>query len=219
MRILMTGGSGVLGRASMPLLRQAGHQVDAPRHDQLDLYDPRAITAAARGTDAILHLASNTPPPEARGTRDAWAANDRLRRDATGLLVDVALTTGVECFVFPSLAFIYPPAGPVDESTPLPEDGYEIARSAVDGEHHVDRFSASGGRGVVLRLGMLYGPGTDSDTSAEPYRALGATLAIADAGRAIAAALQAPAGIYNVVRDGERVSNARFKKATGWSPS
>jgi nucleoside-diphosphate-sugar epimerase len=122
MRILMTGGSGVLGRASMPLLRQAGHQVDAPRHDQLDLYDPRAITAAARGTNAILHLASHTPPPQARGPRDAWAANDRLRRDATGILVDAALTTGVECFVFPSLAFIYPPAGPVDESTPLPED-------------------------------------------------------------------------------------------------
>src|SRR4051794_17104539 len=100
MRILMTGGSGVLGRTSMPLLRRAGHQIDAPRHDQLDLYDSRAITAAARGTDAILHLASNTPPPEARGTRDAWAANDRLRRDATGLLVDVALATGVECFVF-----------------------------------------------------------------------------------------------------------------------
>ncbi|HST52233.1 MAG TPA: Mur ligase domain-containing protein, partial [Pyrinomonadaceae bacterium] len=46
--------------------------------------------------------------------RDAWAANDRLRRDATGILVDVALTAGVECFVFPSLAVIYPPAGLVD---------------------------------------------------------------------------------------------------------
>jgi nucleoside-diphosphate-sugar epimerase len=219
MRILMTGGSGVLGRASIPLLRQAGHQVEAPRHDQLDLYDPRAVTAAARDIDAILHLVSRTPPPQARGRRDAWAANDRLRRDATGILVDAALTTGVECFLFPSLAFIYPPTGPVDESTPLPEDVEEIARSAVDGEHHVERFSASGGRGVVLRLGMLYGPGTDSDTPAEPYRAFGATLAIADAGRAITAALQAPAGIYNVVGDGERVSNARFKKATSWSPS
>jgi nucleoside-diphosphate-sugar epimerase len=219
MRILMTGGSGVLGRASLPLLRQAGHQVDAPRHDQLDLFDPRAITAAARDTDAILHLVSRTPPPQARGQRDAWAANDRLRRDATGILVDAALTTGVQCFLFPSLAFIYPPTGPVDESTPLPEDVYEIARSAVDGEHHVERFSASGGRGVVLRLGMLYGPGTDSDTPAEQYRAFGATLAIADAGRAITAALSAPAGIYNVVDDGERVSNARFKKATSWSPS
>ena len=219
MRILMTGGSGVLGRASMPLLRQAGHQLDAPRRDQLDLFDLRAVTAAAHGINVILHLASHTPPPEARGLRNAWAENDRLRRDATGILVDVALTTGVECFVFPSLAVIYPPAGLVDESTPLPEVGYEIARSAVDGEHHVDRFSAGGGRGVVLRLGMVDGSGTDSDTLPEPFRAFGATLAIGDAGRALVAALQAPAGIYNVVRDGERVSNTRFKKATGWSPS
>lgn len=219
MRILMTGGSGVLGRVSMPLLHQAGHQVDAPGHDELDLFDGHAVTAAARGTDAILHLATRTPPPQARGRRDAWAENDRLRRDATGILVDAALAAGVECFVFPSLAFIYPPAGPVDESTPLPEDGYEIARSAVDGEHRVARFSAAGGRGVVLRFGLLYGPGTDSDTPAEQYRTFGATLPIADAGRAIAAALHAPAGIYNVVRDRERVSNARFKKATGWSPT
>jgi hypothetical protein len=32
------------------------------------------------------------------------------------------------------------------------------------------------------------------------------------------AALAAPSGVYNVVRDGERVSNARFKQATGWHP-
>src|SRR5438045_6954076 len=124
MRILMTGGPASLGLSSIPPLRQPGHQVDAPRHRQLDLYDPRAITAAARGTNAILHLASHTPPPEARGPRDAWAANDRLRRDATGILVDAALTTGAECLVFPSLSFIYPPAGPVDESTPIPADVY-----------------------------------------------------------------------------------------------
>ena len=39
-----------------------------------------------------------------------------------------------------------------------------------------------------------------------------------DAGRALLAALDAPSGIYNVVRDGERVSNERFKRATGWLP-
>jgi hypothetical protein len=53
----------------------------------------------------------------------------------------------------------------------------------------------------------------------ERYVAFGATLSTEDAGRAIAAALHAPAGLYNVVRDGERVTNARFKTATGWSPT
>ena len=218
MRILMTGGSGVLGRASRPFLSEAGHRIDAPRREALDLFDPAAVAAQVRGTAAVLHLAAHIPPQEAQGRREAWLENDRLRREATGILVDAALAARVECFVFPSLAFIYPPSGPVDESTPLPEDVYEIGRSAVDAERHVARFCAGGGRGVVLRLGGLDGPGAESDMPIERYVAFGATLSTEDAGRAIAAALHAPAGIYNVVRDGERVTNARFKTATGWSP-
>jgi nucleoside-diphosphate-sugar epimerase len=46
----------------------------------------------------------------------------------------------------------------------------------------------------------------------------GATLHVEDAGRALVAALSAESGVYNVCRDGERVSNARFKRATGWRP-
>jgi nucleoside-diphosphate-sugar epimerase len=45
-----------------------------------------------------------------------------------------------------------------------------------------------------------------------------ATLHVEDAGRALLAVLSAPSGVYNVVRDGERVSNARFKQSTGWRP-
>ena len=30
------------------------------------------------------------------------------------------------------------------------------------------------------------------------------------------AALTVPSGVYNVCRDGERVSNRRFAEATGW---
>jgi hypothetical protein len=33
------------------------------------------------------------------------------------------------------------------------------------------------------------------------------------------ASFEAPSGIYNVVRDGGRVSNGRFKQATGWRPA
>jgi len=52
----------------------------------------------------------------------------------------------------------------------------------------------------------------------EPNPHHGATLHVEDAGRAMLAALQAPAGLYNVVADGERVSNERFKRTTGWRP-
>jgi hypothetical protein len=52
----------------------------------------------------------------------------------------------------------------------------------------------------------------------EPNDFYGAALHVADAGNAAVAALRVPSGIYNVCRDGERVSNARFKQASGWQP-
>jgi hypothetical protein len=89
----------------------------------------------------------------------------------------------------------------------------------VDAERAVARFAENGRTGVVLRLGLLYGPGTGSDTPAERYASFGATLHIDDAGRALAAALEAPSGVYNVVGNGQRVSNERFKAATSWHPN
>jgi hypothetical protein len=75
--------------------------------------------------------------------------------------------------------------------------------------------SASRGRGVVLRLGLLDGPGTWYD---QPMGDFGATLHVSDAGRALLSALSLPSGIDNVCRDGERVSTGRFTRAAGWHP-
>ena len=77
-------------------------------------------------------------------------------------------------------------------------------------------FTGPGRRGIVLRFGLLYGPGTGSD---DPDDSFGSTLEIGDAARAIVAALDAPAGTYNVVADGEPVSNTLFRQTTGWAPS
>ena len=217
MRVLVTGGSGVLGRGTVPLLRDAGHDVQAPRSRELDLFDAAAVEEAARGVDAIYHLATRIPPPESQGDREAWRDNDRLRTEATPLLVDAALGGTASCFVYPSVAFVYPTSGTVDETTPVAGEIPEITSSTLDAEREVARFGdTGGGRGVVLRLGLLYGPGTGSDEPAERFRSYGATLRIEDACSALAAAAAVPGGIYNVVSDGERVSNRRFQEATGW---
>jgi nucleoside-diphosphate-sugar epimerase len=218
MRGLLTGGSGVLGRALQSLPRGEGQEMEAPTHAELDLFDRHAVQAALTEADAVFHLATRIPPREAQGEPAAWLENDRLRRDATRVLVDAALETGVQCVVFPSISVVYPPSGPADESTPVRSDVPFFARSALNAEGQVGRFAASEGRGVVLRLGLLYGPGTGSDEPAERYRSFGATLHIDDAGPALLAALEAPSGVYNVVSDGERVSNDRFKHMTGWRP-
>jgi nucleoside-diphosphate-sugar epimerase len=218
MRVLMTGGSGVLGSASIPLLRDAGHTVDAPGRTELDLFDPEAVAAAVADKDAVLHLATRIPPPDRLGDREAWRDTDRLRAEATPILVDAALAANVKWFLFPSIAFVYPEGGPVDESTPVADEMPGILLSALEAERQVARFDGDARRGVVLRLGVLYGPTIDKPTPNEHWAAYGATVRIEDAGRAIAAAAGIPGGVYNVVGDGERVSNALFKATTDWRP-
>jgi 2-alkyl-3-oxoalkanoate reductase len=198
-RVLVTGGSGVLGRALLPLL--AEHDVRAPACDELDLFDTARVEEAVAQADAIFHLATRIPPVERWSDRDAWRENDRLRRDASRLLVDAALSGRTELYVQPSVTF-------VGEVPPQLE-------SALAAEHEAARFADAGRRGVVLRLGRLDGPGTFYET---PNRDAGATLHVDDAGAALLAALDAPSGVYDVTRDGERVSNARFKRVTGWRP-
>jgi nucleoside-diphosphate-sugar epimerase len=214
MRLLVTGGTGVLGRALLPLAVESGHAVIAPRHAELDLFDLAAVRDAVRGADAVLHLATRIPALDDIDNPAAWRENDRLRTDATSILVAAALATTTSVFVQPSITFVYPEEAPADEDTPI-GDVHPTMASALVAERQALRFTAEGRRGVVLRLGLLDGPGTGHD---DPLPIFGATLHVADAARALLAALTLPAGIYNVCRDGERVSNARISEVAGWRP-
>jgi nucleoside-diphosphate-sugar epimerase len=137
-----------------------------------------------------------------------------LRAAVSRLLVDAALAGETEAYVQPSVTFFYPAVGVVDENTPLGPVP-EYLRSALAAEDETARFAAAGRRGVILRFGLLDGPATGNELPSPRY---GATLHVDDAGRALVAALALPSGVYNVCRDGEHVSNERFKRATGWRP-
>ena len=214
MRLLITGGTGVLGRALQPLAEAAGHDLLMPRHDELDLFDPAAVSDAARDVDGVLHLATRIRTLDQVSDPDAWHENDRLRADASRILVDAAIAAGAAVYVQPTVTFVYPPDDPVSEDTPVREV-LPILRSALIAEQETDRFARAGGRGVVLRFGLLDGPGTWFE---QPMGDFGATLHVSDAGRALLSALSLPSGIYNVCRDGERVSTERFTRAVGWHP-
>ena len=213
MRILVTGASGVLGRVTVPLLRDLGHDLATPSSSELDLFDAERMREAVRDTQAVLHLATRIPTPDCRKLPGAWDENDRLRAHATRLLVDGALSADTALIVVPTVAFVYPP-GPADESTPR-TDLPDSLHSALEAEGHLRRFTDAGRRGVVLRLGSLYGPGAASPTPTDRYNA---HLHTHDAGRAFVAALSCPGGIYNVCDDTEPVSHDRFTVATGWRP-
>ena len=213
-RLLLTGGTGVLGRAVQAVADDAGHELVAPKRDELDLFDRAAVGEAVRGMDGVLHLATRIRSLEQLSDPEAWRENDRLRAEASRILVDGAIAAGVDVYVQPTVAFVYPADGPVSEDTPI-GDVSPILRSALAAEQETERFARAGGHGVVLRLGLLDGPGTDDYG---PLGEFGATLHVEDAGRALLAAIELPSGIYNVCRDGERVSNERFSRTAGWRP-
>jgi nucleoside-diphosphate-sugar epimerase len=193
MRVFATGGTGVLGRSTLPRLWARGHEVVAPPSSEVDLFDLAAVARGLAGAGAVLHLATRI---------GAWEENDRLRTDASRILVDCALDGGVEIYVFPSITFASPDR--------------PFTRSVLDGEREAQRFAATGRTGVVLRFGLLDGPGTKYQ---RPDARYGATLHVDDAGEALARALEVPSGVYSVCRDGENVSNEAFKDVSGWRPT
>ena len=214
MRLLITGGTGVLGRALRPLAEAAGHELEMPGHAELDLFDPSAVADAVRDADAVLHLATRIRTLDQISDREAWHENDRLRTDASRILVDAAIAADVEVYVQPTVTFVYPTDRNVSEDTPVGKV-LPILESSVAAERETERFARAGRRGVVLRFGLLDGPGTWYE---QPMRDFGATLHVSDAGRALVSALSLPSGIYNVCRQGERVSAERFTQAAGWQP-
>ena len=152
MRLLVTGGTGVLGRAFVPLASAVGHQVMAPGRSDLDLFDPAAVGAAVRAADAVLHLATRIQPLEKMQQPEAWRENDRLRAEASGILVDAALAAGVTAYVQPTITFVYPADQPATEQTPIGDGsgdhalgpGRRAAGQPVRGGRPAGRRAAAG---------------------------------------------------------------------------
>lgn len=230
MRIFVAGGTGVLGRASVRALVEAGHQVRATARSEkkaqliqslgaepvnLDIFDPPAVREAIRGCEALVRLTTRIPPLTQMRDRSAWRETNLLRREGARVLVEAALATGVEVYVHESVSFVYADQGAqwITEDSPTDADKSEILHAALDGERQAERISGSGGRGVVLRFGAFYGP--DAPSTAEMISGMrrrlvvqpGAgenflsSICVPDAGRAVLAAVTVPSGTYNVVDD------------------
>jgi UDP-glucose 4-epimerase len=65
-----------------------------------------------RGVDAVLHLATRIQPLEAMEQPEAWRENDRLRAEASAVLVDAALAAEVKAYIQPTVTFVYPDGQP-----------------------------------------------------------------------------------------------------------
>jgi nucleoside-diphosphate-sugar epimerase len=179
-----------------------------------DLFDPRSLRDVLGDSDAILHLATHIPPASKARNRRAWQENDRIRIEGTRNLVNLALDSGISTFIYPGIVFVYPDAGDRWLDSTTPPDRSPRLESSLVAESEVQRFSDTGRRGIVLRMGAFYGPTASSTRdllrSARrgfamvfgPSKAYQSLIWIDDAAVAVIDALSnAPAGIYDVVDD------------------
>ncbi|GAC1333806.1 MAG: NAD-dependent epimerase/dehydratase family protein [Candidatus Dormibacteria bacterium] len=230
MRVFVAGGTGELGRATIPLLVAAGHAVRATARGpekaatvramgaepvEVDLFACDALRAAVRGHDVVARLTTRIPALAAMRMRSAWKENNRLRTEGARALVDAVLSEGVPRYISESVAFVYSPGGEqwLDEAAPVNDAGLDILAAAVTSEAEAARVSAAGGDGVVLRFGAFYSATSEQTrvmsglARRKMFPVIGAgdnyvsSISVGDAGAAVTAALVVPGGTYNAVDD------------------
>ncbi len=228
MNIFVTGATGVLGRSCVDLLLHDGHHVRGLARSAAnlasiqklgcepiegDLFDPVSVRRAMDGCEAVLHLATKIPPSNKMKQPDAWAENDRIRRDGTRNLVDAALANGATTLVYPSICLVYTDSAAnwIEAPTARVRPS-KTTESTLAAEAGVQRFSVAGRRGIVLRMGAFYGRQPSQTIldlakygmaaafgGADTYRS---SIWIDDAASAVVAALsKAPAGTFDIVDD------------------
>lgn len=154
MRILVTGGTGVIGRPTIDRLLERGHRVRLLSRNAAedaedwqgnveafpaDMVDPAALRGAADDCDVVLHIAGIVAehPPE--------VTFEKVNVDGTRHLLAEAERAGVGRFLLVSS---------------LGADRGESAyhRSKREAERLVERFP---GEWLILRPGNVYGPGDE----------------------------------------------------------
>jgi nucleoside-diphosphate-sugar epimerase len=182
MRVFLAGATGAIGRALVPRLIAAGHQVTGmtrtdARAERLmalgadpfvcDVYDAGRLEAGVMDSrpEIVLHELTALPASiDPRKIATELEANDRIRTEGTRNLVEAAKRAGAGRFVAQSIAFAYRPEGGMvkTEEAPLWLDAPWPWRRSVEALATLEDqvLSIPGMDGLVLRYGSLYGPGT-----------------------------------------------------------
>ncbi|MDQ3070046.1 MAG: NAD-dependent epimerase/dehydratase family protein [Acidobacteriota bacterium] len=163
MRILVTGGTGYLGRAIVSALLRRGHEpivfarrpgaVEGARAVAGDVTDAAGLARAARDADAICHSAALV---------SVWQ-RDASRFDAVNVgglrhAIAAAMAAGHDRFACTSSFLALPPQG---SQTPIRANDYQRTKAAADAV-----AAEAAGRGFpIVRLypGVVYGPGEYRD--------------------------------------------------------
>jgi UDP-glucose 4-epimerase len=235
--IVITGSTGVIGRHAVRELLAAGHRVTGvtrsargretlaslgARAVEADVFDEASLRRVFDGADAIVNLLTHIPSVDRMAEPSAWDENDRLRTEASAAIARAAGAAGARRLVQESIAFVYADGGDawLDEDSPAVGGG--VTTTALTAERNARELFD--GDSVVLRFGLFMGPDSESTLAALEAARGGASIAVGppgayrpmlwldDAAAAIAAALRAPAGTYNVA-DTDPATNAEIDTA------
>jgi nucleoside-diphosphate-sugar epimerase len=231
MRVFLAGASGVIGRRLVPLLVRAGHQVTGTTRSAekaellrslgaepvvLDVFDAAAVARAVQDAnpEAIIHQLTDLPfAPGTPRYAEGLERNAQLRIDGTRNLASAAKAVGVRRMISQSIAFVYAPKqGPLTEDDPLAPAEGAFART-MEGVKALEEPTLAMPEGIVLRYGLLYGPGTWSpETPIRPP-----SVHVDAAGQAALLALtKGQPGIYNIAEDDPDLSSDKAKRELGF---
>jgi len=217
MKVLVTGGSSLLGRAVAGRLLARGDTVRCFQRSASDtgavdvrgdLRDRRAVLEAADGHDAVVHLAALVAP------RPRWAEAYAVNVAGTRHVVSAAAACGRLVHVSsPSVAFDGGPSVGVG-AEPARYAGHDAyARSKTLAERYVLDHAAF--PTVVLRPHLVWGPGDTQLIGRIVDRARRGRLALPDHGRAMVdttwvddAAAAVVAGLDRTAGPGEALGRA-----------
>ncbi|RKS72739.1 UDP-glucose 4-epimerase [Motilibacter peucedani] len=168
LQVLVTGGSGFVGRSVVPALLKAGHRVRVVDRDAYpdpavptvvgELRDPAVRAAAfAAPTDAVVHLAAVTSV--LRSVEDPVGTYETNVAVTAGLL-ELARTTAARRFLLASTNAVVGDVGTatITEDSPLrPLTPYGATKAA--GEMLLSGYLSQGLSTCALRFSNVYGPG------------------------------------------------------------
>jgi len=223
-RTVLTGGTGVIGRAAVTALLEAGHDVVVVTRSAFgsalvealgaasvhgDVLDLASLASAYEGADAVINLATKVPVGHAALLPGVWRRHDRLRTTGVANVVEAARRAGVRRVVQESVTVLYAAQGNDWITEQSPVDITSMTEPAAVGESLVQDYSCGSRAGVVLRFGTIVGD--DPQTrywlrAATNGRSVGIgypsdwahVIHTDDLGGAVLASLHAPSGVYNV---------------------
>jgi nucleoside-diphosphate-sugar epimerase len=164
MKVLVTGGSGYLGRAIVHSLTRSGHRPIAfARHASAaglpcgtingDIRDRRAVDRAVSGVDAVCHAAALVSIWRRRS-----ADFDEINVGGLESIIEACARHQIRRVVYTSSFLALPPAR---HTTPLEANDYQRTKVRA---HAVARAAAASGFPItILCPGVIYGPGASTE--------------------------------------------------------